>query len=196
MNDACRFPVIESARLRMRELELEDVDALYAYLSLPEVARWTDVPPMEVRDEAFELVEYARARFEAGKGLRWGIEERATGRLVGDIGFNGFEPEDYSGDIGYILAPTAWGRGIATEAVAAVVRYGFERFDRFRLNRIEAVTDPENGASQRVLTKLGFTYEGLLRHHRFEKGRFVDECCFSFLRSDLTADWPPRLERT
>jgi ribosomal-protein-alanine N-acetyltransferase len=73
--------------------------------------------------------------------------------------------------------------------VSAVVRYGFERFERFPLNRIEAVTDPENDASRRVLLKVGFTFEGLLRQHRFEKGRFVDECCYSLLRRDFL-DWP------
>lgn len=191
MNHRRRFPVLHTDRLRLRELVPEDLDAVFDYVSLPDVARWTDLPPLSARSEAADLLDWMRRRFPDAEGLRWGIEERESGCLLGDVGFNTWDRESFSADIGYTLTPRAWGRGIATEAVAAVIRFGFEEFDEFRLNRIEAVTDPENAASRRVLEKLGFTFEGVLRAHRFEKGRFVDECCFSLLRGEFARRAPP-----
>lgn len=178
------FPELVTSRLRLRELAPEDTEAVFACLALPEVARWTDLEPMTDRGQARDFVDRLRGRFHAGTGQCWALEELDTGAFVGELGFNVWDPARFSTDLGYMLAPPFHGRGLATEAAAAALRWGFDEFDGFQLNRVEAMTDPENVASRRVLTKLGFRLEGVLRQHVFEKGRFVDECLYSLLRDD------------
>ncbi len=81
--------------------------------------------------------------------------------------------------IGYDLSRPYWRRGIMTEALEAVIEFGFERMG---LNRIEAVVFVENVASHRLLEKLRFEREGVLRDYEFLKGRFVDMVMYSLLR--------------
>ena len=86
-----------------------------------------------------------------------------------------------SAEVGYSLARDCWNQGYATEALAAVLRFGF---DTLRLNRIEAQHETSNPASGRVMQKCGMTYEGTLRSRVFNKGHFSDVRLYAILRSD------------
>jgi ribosomal-protein-alanine N-acetyltransferase len=85
------------------------------------------------------------------------------------------------GDIGYALAREYWGHGYATEAVRAMIEFGFEHLN---LNRIEARAVPANVASTRVMQKAGMKYEGILSESGFFKGAYQDVALYSILRSD------------
>jgi ribosomal-protein-alanine N-acetyltransferase len=116
-----------------------------------------------------------------GSGCAWIIEDTASARLVGAIRFNRFDNTWKYGVVGYESHPDFWGRGVMTEALRAVVRCGHERFG---LNRIEAWTVPGNAASDRVLEKIGFQYEGTLRQRGWFKGAFHDFRMFGRLAAD------------
>ncbi len=100
------------------------------------------------------------------------------GEVVGGIGFDGIEPA-HKAELGYWLARKYWGRGIMTEAVRAVVRYGFTTL---RFKRISAYTLTFNTSSQRVLKKNGFKQEGYLRENVKKNGRFVDSYLYAKTR--------------
>lgn len=103
------------------------------------------------------------------------------GKAAGGIGVHPFD-DVYrkSGEIGYWLGVNHWGKGFATEAVRAIVRYGF---DVVELERIQAGVYAWNEASARVLVKAGFELEGRLRRHAFKDGQFVDELIYGRLRN-------------
>lgn len=123
-------------------------------------------------------------RFIRGVGIRWGITRTEDDAVIGTGGFNRWTLPDRYAAIGYDLAQSAWGHGIMTEAVGAMVYFGFERLD---LNRIEAETMLDNGASIRVLEKLGFQHEGIVRQKYFWKGQFHTMRLFSLLRREYGA---------
>jgi ribosomal-protein-alanine N-acetyltransferase len=99
------------------------------------------------------------------------IQERSTGTPLGAIRINRIHKRWRWGEIGYESHPEFWGRGFVTEAVRTVVACGHSRF---RLNRMEAWTLPGNDASDRVLVKAGFNYEGTLKQKAWFKGAFHD----------------------
>jgi ribosomal-protein-alanine N-acetyltransferase len=119
----------------------------------------------------------------SGKGCAWVIEQRGrrSAAFLGAIRFNSFEKKWRSGMIGYELDPAFWGRGFMTEAVRAVVACGHQQF---KLNRIEAWTLPGNPASDRVLEKSGFRYEGTARQRAYFKGSFHDFRMFARIAGD------------
>ena len=173
------FPVIVTERLRLRELLDDDSPNVFELFRHDEVTRYYDVETMTDVAAAQSLVTFFRQRYATRAGIRWAIEDRATHDFFGTIGFNNINQSAHKGLIGYELVPTAWGRGLATEAVRAVVRFGHEGVG---LNRIEAVVMLDNHASVRVLEKAGFSEEGVMRAYGHWKGRYHDLRMFSALR--------------
>ena len=145
--------ILETPRLVLREMTLDDLDFVAAMLAHPEVMRF--YPKRYSRAEAEvwlnrQLTRYARH----GHGL-WLVVEKAGGEPVGQIGLliqniGGVDEKE----VGYLLHRPYWGRGLATEAAAACCDYAFTRFDRAR---VFALIRPENEPSQRVAQRLGMT---------------------------------------
>ena len=137
-------------RLRLRPLTPDDVDDLAAVYQHPAVSRWIGPQSRE------RVAEETRRQLDNERRLGHSVlavEDRGTGRFLGDSGLQPLENRGPETELGYDLHPDAWGRGIATEAARAVVADGFGRLG---LDRIVAVIRPENDASRRVLEKAGF----------------------------------------
>lgn len=153
---------IITARLRLRPMGLDDLEAHHAAVGSDPAVTWDH--QAQSREQARAMLE-KRVRHWAEHGFgMWSVIEQATGRLIGHGGLQRFE-EPAEVELGYYLGRAAWGRGYATELGGAVVRHGFERL---RLARIVAVVRPENHASQRVLGKLGFRYAHPAHHYGFD----------------------------
>ncbi|MFC3322524.1 GNAT family N-acetyltransferase [Mesorhizobium cantuariense] len=175
------FPTLSTTRLLLRAPTAEDADAFRDILSIPDVTRfsnWQDAPSKAVADRAMRWMCKA---FPTGKGCAWIIEDRASKTMAGAIRYNWFVNKSKCGEIGYELHPDFWGKGLMTEAAAAVALCG-HRF--FGLNRIEAWTLPGNTGSDRVLEKAGFRYEGTLRQKARFKGAYHDFRMFGRLAND------------
>jgi len=125
--------------------------------------------------------------YESGADPAWGIVYKGDHRFVGTCGFVSLEPEHARAEIGYVISGVYRGRGLAPEAVRAMIRFAFERMD---LNRIEARCIAENAASARVMEKAGMTYEGTLREREFVKGAYRDMKLYSVLRSEYRQRYP------
>jgi ribosomal-protein-alanine N-acetyltransferase len=175
------FPVLTTRRLRLRAPTPEDAADFHGLLSFPEVTRFTNWPDAPARTRVDRSMRWMAKLYRSGKGCAWIIEDRRTKRLIGAIRFNSFDKKWKSGVLGYESHPDFWGRGLLTEAVRAVAACGHQHF---RLNRIEAWTLPGNPASDRVLEKAGFGYEGTLRQRACFKGRFHDFRMFGRLAGD------------
>lgn len=174
------IPEIETERLLLRKLTLDDVDDVFAYASDPEVAAMTTWEPHASRDDSLAFLTGVQRWYHDGDGGPWGIVIKDVGRVVGTVGLSVISWHARA-ELGYAIGKQWWGRGITAEASRAVLRYGFETLG---LNRIEARCLPENAASERVMQKLGMTYEGRLREHMYAKGRFDDFKMYSILRRE------------
>lgn len=175
------FPVLMSKRLTLRAPKAADAFAFRALLSIPEVTRFSNWPDAPTKAQGDRYTRWMQRLYPSGKGCAWIIEERARARPIGALRFNCFEMRWRYGEIGYELLPDVWGRGLMTEAVRLAVACGHETF---KLNRIEAWTLPGNGASDRVLQKCGFVFEGVLLQKAYFKGGFHDFRMFARLAND------------
>jgi RimJ/RimL family protein N-acetyltransferase len=109
------------------------------------------------------------------------VERRSDGAFLGWCGLTGFNPDFRSASLGYCLTEAAWGHGYATEAAGALLQWAFDTMD---LNRVQAEADTRNGASARVLEKLGFVLEGTLREDCVVDGVVSDSWVYGLLRRD------------
>ena len=177
------FPTLQTDRLILRSLHFTDAPALFDYFSRDEVTEFYDLPTFQSIDEARELLLAWQERYQQDNAIRWAIAfiERPD-QLIGTCGFHNFSTENARAEIGYELHPDFWQSGIMTEAVKAIIPFGFNAFN---LHRIEAFIDPSNISSRRLLTKVGLQSEGILRDYFFEKEKFVDAEIFSLLKRDF-----------
>lgn len=176
------FPVLETERFRLRRLEPADAGALFGWLSDPEVTRHFGIVPLQDPTDARQVVEHYAGAAETGTAIRWGIEERATGELVGSCGFHAWVALHARAEVGYEVTRSRWRTGVMREALPAALRFGFEEMG---LHRIGALVAPANEASLRLLDRLGFTREGTLRHYECTDGHFDDLVSHSLLRGEL-----------
>lgn len=154
-------PEIETARLRLRGFRPDDLDALCRVFGDPVVMKYISGGKPRTREATQEgLLRSIEGWRERGFGL-WAVEEKETGRVVGYCGLI-YLDDTPEVEVAYGLAKAAWGRGLAVEAARAALEFGFEEL---KLERVVAVVNPENVASQRVLEKLGMKYTKDAHHY-------------------------------
>ena len=171
---------IDTKRLHLRRLRLEDAPALLAYATDPRVVQHT----FYSRDMSLSVMRtYIRRvidNYWRGEPGQWAITLRDQDEAIGLVGFGEGNSRHRVGEIGYELHPDYWGRGYATEAVRAAVAYGFEN----ALYRIEARIFADNEASIRVAQRVGLQYEGTHRAAVWVRGEPVDVQIYALLRPE------------
>jgi len=176
------YPRLETARLVLRALRMEDADFIFKEWGDPEMVYFMrDEEPLRTREEAVERLLPLQTPEKLPNFKWWGIELKAEGCLIGTCGYCRWEKLHHHAEIGYDLWKDFWGQGLMPEALREIIRFGFEDMD---LNRIEATTHTENQRSQQVLAKLGFQKEGLLREFYCRDGLYNDQAQFSLLRRE------------
>ncbi|HEY9634925.1 MAG TPA: GNAT family protein [Coleofasciculaceae cyanobacterium] len=174
-----KFPVLETENLMLRETTLSDASAIFQIFASEAVTKYHDIETVTNMEQAKFLIYRRAERFKNKQGIRWGIARKDDNVIIGSCGYsirNCFQAE-----IGYELIETYWRQGIMTEALRAVIRWGFQNLE---FNRIEGMVMVENIASINLLKKLGFLEEGLLREYGIWKGQFHDLKIFSLLKRD------------
>jgi ribosomal-protein-alanine N-acetyltransferase len=173
-------PTLETPRLTLRPVTPEDVPFIHKLFSRSETNLYSGYDDIVTSAEAEQMFEtYLKPGFSTH--FRVVVVLKETGEPVGTIGLYYYTKESRRAELGYDLLKEHWGMGLMTEAVEEVLRYAFEELN---LNRVEATTDSENGASNRVLERTGFTLEGRLRERHINKGGPHDELFFGLLVSE------------
>lgn len=149
------FPRLETDRLLLREVIPEDRVGLFKNFSDGEVASWFFDEPYSRIEQADEIIQAFIDEFEQGTGLTWAITLKGSNEFVGTCGYEEIKVGSW-GEIGFDLAKEHWGKGLAHEAVSAIIEVGF---DRLRLDKIEAHTYAINARAIRLLKSLGFRLE-------------------------------------
>ncbi|MFV8341944.1 GNAT family N-acetyltransferase [Flavobacterium sp. XS2P39] len=172
------FPNLETDRLLLRRVDENDVNEIFALRSNPETMKYIPRPLVKTTKDALEHIALIDSKIESNEGINWAITLKGSPKLIGLIGHYRIRPEHFRAEIGYMLLPEFNGKGIISEAVKEVVNYGFKVM---KLHSIEAVLDPENFGSEKVLEKNGFIKEAHLKENEFFEGRFLDSVIYSIL---------------
>ena len=175
------LPTIRTERLILRSARMSDAQDLYEYSSDPEVARhvlWTAHTSI---NQTRNYIRYLLRQYRSGSPSSYVIVYRETGKVIGTIGYMWIKPEDRSGEVGYSLHRGYWNQGLMTEALEAILAFGFLKLN---LNRIEAQHETANPASGRVMQHVHMQHEGTLRQRVYNKGRYVDVELYAILRKD------------
>ena len=172
---------METERLLLRPMTPEDTDFVFRHFSSPPVNQYLlDEPPVTEYAQAEEIVQFY-LELEGKSYNRWIMVRKSDCQPIGTCGYHKWDKQHFRAEIGYDLGPDFWGQGYMREALFAVLANGF---DQMRLNRIDALVYTENERSIRLLQKLGFMREGLLRDYFHQDGKFHDHYIFSLLKRE------------
>ena len=151
------FPTLATKRLRLRQFEARDLQGLHACFGDPDAMRYWNFPACKTEAETEPKLHYLAKTSSPYDYLAWAVADKRSDRCIGLVNYHHREARNEKLEIGYILAPAQQGRGLMTEAVAALVAYCFGELSA---HRIEALIHPDNTASIRLVERLGFLCEG------------------------------------
>ena len=163
-------PILETARLILRQYTEDDALAFFELNSDPEVMRYVPDESMKTVDEAREiLITHPLTDYRNHGFGRWACILKSTGEHIGFCGPK-YLPEISDVDLGFRFTPSNWGKGYATEAARACVNYGFSRL---RFDHIVGLSEADNRASIRVLEKVGMQFTGIVSLFGYEFRRYI-----------------------
>jgi RimJ/RimL family protein N-acetyltransferase len=172
------FPRLQGARVSLRGPRAEDADALFALFSDVAVMRYWSSAPMRERVQAEGKITEILEAFEERSRINWLVVDRDDAAIGACTLFH-FDTRHRHAEIGYALRSQLWGKGLAREAVSLAIDWAFRTL---ALHRIEADIDPRNEASRRLLERLGFASEGVLRERFFVGDEATDSEIFGLLQ--------------
>jgi len=173
------FPVLNTDRLMLRELKINDAQAILNCFSNSDVLRHYGQNPLTSLDQVKHIINNFSKNYDEKRGIKWGIELKGQEGIIGTIGFQEWSTEHRRAEISYALFPESWGKGYAMEAVNRVISFGFQEMD---LVRIGAIVFTENDASNKLLTKVGFEKEGILKKYMHQNQVPYDTYIYSLIR--------------
>jgi RimJ/RimL family protein N-acetyltransferase len=172
-------PILTTARLSLRPLDENDGAAVFAMMSDDEAMRFWDWPAFIDRETVDEIVAGQLAGVRSGDALYWAVTLSGNDRAIGVCDLSGIDMHHRRAEIGFLFARAHWGKGYAAEAMAKVVAHAFGPLG---IERLWARFHAGNDASKKLLTNLGFTYEGTLKAHVLRDGERRDCHIYGRLR--------------
>lgn len=176
-----RLPELTTQRLILRGVRMSDAQDIFDYSQDEEVARHVLWNAHRSLGETKAYIRYLLRQYRSGHPSSFVITLRDTGKVIGTIGFMWINGDNASGEVGYSLSRAHWNKGYMTEALGAIIGFGFNTLN---LNRIEAQHETDNPASGRVMSHVGMRKEGTLRSRLYNKGKYVDVDLYAILRKD------------
>lgn len=173
------FPEIKTQRLLLRSMTEADAPELLFLRSDETVMQYIGREKTKSLEEAKEFILKINTSVAANESIFWAIAlQNNPGTLIGTICFWNISKEHYRAEVGYMLHPAHWNKGIMKEAILAAIDYGF---GEIRLHSIEARINPDNKASGVVLEKTGFIREAYFKEDFYFRGKFGDTAVYSLL---------------
>jgi ribosomal-protein-alanine N-acetyltransferase len=132
-------------------------------------------------DDIYELIKTLEEDFVENRSIIWAIIYTPTNELAGTIGYYRMQPQHFRAELGYMLFPNFWGKGVMSKCIKVVIDFGF---NDMQLHSIEADINPANEGSRKILQKFGFRSEAYFRENFYFNGVFMDTEVFSLLKSE------------
>lgn len=181
-----QMPILETRRLLLRPICLDDAKDMYEYARDPLVSRYVPWETHRSIEDTYDYINSVVADQQAGKPCSWAVVSKGENRMVGTAGYVWWEPEHSKAEIGYVLARRLWGQGLTKEAAKTIIDFGFTRME---LNRIEARCFEGNIGSAKVMEYCGMKREGRMRDYLKLKGSFSTYLFYSI----LLREWEEKL---
>lgn len=179
------FETIETDRLILKGLSPQDMTYIFEHMTKPEIMNLLG----HRSEEDYQKEEHKQKNGYAAYNrsfMLFLLTDKASGTIIGRCGLHNRNAEHRRAELGYVMENEDFKRkGLMTEAVDAVIKYGFGKMN---LNRIEALVDKENVPSLRILRKYNFIEEGVLRQHIYRSGNHEDSLLFSKLYGEYIAE--------
>ena len=169
------YPEIETERLVLRKISIGDALDIFLLRTHEEALKYIKKPKMNSMDDAIELIKVMNS---PGR-IQWGIALKNINKIIGTIGYHKIINDHYRAEIGYMLSPEYWNTGLMSEAISSVINFGFNTMN---LHSIEAIIDPCNAASRKILEKFKFNKEAYFKENFFFEGSFFDSELYSLLK--------------
>jgi ribosomal-protein-alanine N-acetyltransferase len=171
------FPVLETKRLLLRQITPADADDIFVLRSNEPAMKYINKPRLKNIEEARELI---KIMTDISERIVWAMRLKDIDQVIGTIGYHRIAKEHDRAEIGYMLLPEYWNTGLMSEAVSAAIGFGFEKMN---LHSIEAVINPGNDNSRKVLQKFSFIKEGYFKENFLFEGKYYDSEVYSLLKS-------------
>ncbi len=176
-------PTIKGKYITLRQIRKSDAESIQKHANDKLVSRYMTLLPYPYKiDDAYDWIKNCHRINRTKSNTMWGIQDNATGCIIGGIGLHRIDFHNKNAETGYWIGRKYWRKGLMTEAVRMIIRYSFIEL---KLVRVYAVCMDKNDASMGVLTKVGFTKEGIMRKACFKNRRWHDIYCFSILNNEF-----------
>lgn len=162
------FPVLETERLTLRELNLEDTKTIFGLRTNKEVNTYIKRDTPKNLSETRAFIDMISNLVSDNEGIFWVIETKQSNEIIGTIGLRNFDLEDNYAEVGYELNPDYQQEGFMTEALKEVINFGFNNLE---LKTIEGFTHQNNSASIALLEKQDFVFQPERKDEDFEDNR-------------------------
>lgn len=177
------FPNLETPRLLLRRVVEADAPQIMVLRGDAENMKFVPRPLVTNIEQALQHYEMIDAKIVNNEGINWAITLKENpNKMLGIIGHYKIHTEHFRSEIGYMLVPELHGKGFVTEAIKAVLIYGFEVLN---LHSVEAIIDPNNIASEKALLKNGFVKEAHILENEYYDGKFIDTVIYSLLKRNF-----------
>lgn len=170
------FPKLETPRLHLRQLSIEDSEAILFLRSDIRTTLYLDRDRMRTIEQAREQILFLNEGFTKFESITWGIELKSNSKLIGTIGYHRLDKPHYRAEMGYMLDPDYWRKGLMSEAIMSVIEFGFEKM---QCHTLEAQVNPNNQASIQLLEKFNFVREAYFKENYLYNGRFLDSAVYT-----------------
>lgn len=173
------FPELHTARLLLRKMNETDAEQFFKLRSNEKVMKHIGKKPMTSLTEALDFIKMINDLLDNNSGITWAMTlKEEPGKLIGTIGLWRLIKEHFRAEIGYMLLPEFWRKGITKEAILKVLDFGF---NELKLHSVEGKITPLNIASAKVLESTGFVREAYFKEDFFFNGKFEDTAIYSLL---------------
>lgn len=178
--DFTEFPTLETKRLVLRKLSIDDLNEILFLRSDENILRFIGKEPAKDLNEAEDFLNRINKGIKENESILWGITLKdQTEKLIGTICYWNIGKQNYRAEIGYVLNPEYWRKGIMKEAIEKVLDYGF---NEMKLHSVEARINVQNLPSALILEATGFIKEGHLKEEYFFRDKFYDSIIYSKLQ--------------
>lgn len=176
-----QFEELHTERMILRRLVPETYAHIYAHFSDEELLEFLGLDSLETL--AKEKEKFAKGMATHNRSfVHFLLVDKTSGKVIGACGYHTWCTDHHRAEIGYgMFGDDFKKQGLMSEALKPIIAYGFNVME---LNRIEAMVAPENVASLKLIDKMGFVREGLLRKHYFKNGVMEDSVAFSLLKEE------------
>ncbi|MCB9251983.1 MAG: GNAT family N-acetyltransferase [Flavobacteriales bacterium] len=172
------FETIETKRTKLIRPQKEHAEDIFSMRKNIDAMKYIGKPLSTSIFEIRDLIRSMEEGFENNSQMPWCILLKDESKVIGTIGFHNILPMHHRSEIGYMLHPDYWNRGLMSEVIVPVIKFGFERM---KLHSIEAKIDPQNQFSRKILLNNGFVKEAYFKQNYFFENSFIDTEIYSLL---------------